>query len=77
MEKVILYSMQGWPACVEIKSFLDENNVEYEEKDVRKDQQARNDLIKVYKQRSVPTTVIGDEVIVGYREEKLKELLNL
>jgi glutaredoxin-like YruB-family protein len=77
MEKVILYSMQGWPACVEIKSFFDENNVDYEDKDVRKDAQARNDLIKVYKQRSVPTAIIGDEVVVGFREERLKELLDL
>ncbi len=46
-------------------------------KDVRRDQQARNELIKVYKQRSVPVTVIGEEVIVGFIEPKLREVLGI
>ena len=46
-------------------------------KDVRKDNQARTELVKVYKRRSVPVTIIGDEVIEGFIEPVLKKALGL
>lgn len=76
-EKVILYSMEACPACVLTKNFLDSYQVEYEVRDVRKDITARNELVKVYKQRSVPVCIIGENLIVGFREDLLRKYLNL
>lgn len=76
MEKVKVYSSDTCPYCVAVKNFLNENNVEFEEANVDRDAQARNELIqKGY--RGVPVTVIGDEEIVGFDQPRLKELLNL
>jgi glutaredoxin 3 len=76
MKKVILYSRSGCPHCDDIKEFLSEHKVEYEEKDVMNDPEARNDLIKMGA-NGVPVLKVDDNVIVGFDEEKIKEALGL
>lgn len=76
MEKVKVFSSDTCPYCTAVKGFLSENNVEFEEKNVSQDAEARNELIaKGY--RGVPVIVIGDEEVVGFDQPRLKELLNL
>lgn len=76
MEKVKVFSSDTCPYCTAVKGFLSENNVEFEEKNVSRDAEARNELIaKGY--RGVPVIVIGDEEVVGFDQPRLKELLNL
>lgn len=60
-----------------IKEFFANNQVDYILKDVRKDNTARTELVQVYKKRSVPVTVIGDEVIVGFIEPVLRKALGI
>ncbi len=40
------------------------------------DQQAVRDLIYKYRSRTTPTTVIGDEVIIGFDPERIEQLLS-
>ena len=76
-KQVVLYSMDGWGACVAIKQFFADNQVDYLLKDIRKDSEARKELVQVYKKRSVPVTVIGDEVIHGFIEPVLRKALGI
>lgn len=62
---------------MQLKEFLQENHVSYQLKEVDKDPEARAYLGDVLKSRGVPTTVIGDRVIVGFQVEALKEALGL
>ena len=76
MEKVVVYSSDTCPYCVAAKEFLTEKNVEFVEKNVTTDTEARNELIeKGY--RGVPVIVVGEEEIVGFDKERLSSLLNL
>lgn len=76
MEKVQVYSSDTCPYCTAVKNYLSENNVEFVEKNVSTDSEARNELIqKGY--RGVPVIVIGEEEVVGFDQAKLKSLLNL
>ncbi len=76
MEKVQVYSSDTCPYCTAVKNYLSENNVEFVEKNVSTDSEARNELIqKGY--RGVPVIVIGEEEVVGFDQAKLKALLNL
>lgn len=76
MEKVKVFSSDTCPYCTAVKGFLTENNIEFEEANVSRDVDARNELIqKGY--RGVPVIVIGDEEVVGFDQPRLKELLNL
>ncbi|QOR36971.1 glutaredoxin family protein [Clostridium sp. 'deep sea'] len=60
-----------------MKQFFADNQVDYLLKDIRKDSEARKELVQVYKKRSVPVTVIGDEVIHGFIEPVLRKALGL
>lgn len=59
------------------KDFFKENNVEFTEHDVAADTEKRQEMIDMTGQMGVPVIQIDDDVIIGYDEDKLKELLDL
>jgi glutaredoxin len=59
------------------KEFFKEHNVQYAEKDVSKDAEAREDIIKRSGQMGVPVIDIDGNLVVGFDEEKLSELLGI
>ena len=81
-EKVMLYAIStcGW--CKKTKRFLAENGVEYESCDVDllegdEKKKAQEEVARCNPRRSYPTLVVGDEVVVGFNEERLREVLGL
>ncbi len=65
----------GW--CKKIKTFLDDHHVEYDEIDVSADQKKAQEMIDKTGQMGVPVTEIDGDILIGYDEEKLKELLKI
>lgn len=59
------------------KEFFNANNIAYTEHDVASDAQKRTEMIDMTGQMGVPVIQIGDDVIIGYDEDKLKELLEI
>ncbi len=81
---VILYALSTCIHCKNTKKFLDDNHVAYDCIFVdRLSGDERSDTIRKVKEYnkacSFPTTVIdsGDKVIVGYRQDELKEALGI
>jgi len=76
MEKTVtIYSTPVCHFCQTAKEYFTDNNVEYTEHDVAADQEQRQAMIEMTGQMGVPVIKIGDEVVVGFDEEKVKELL--
>jgi glutaredoxin-like protein NrdH len=80
--KVFLYALSTCGHCKNTKKLLDEKNVEYEYVYVdllSKDEMSKvlDEVRKVNPQTSFPTLLIGDKVIVGYRELEILEALGL
>ena len=75
-KKVVVYSSDTCPYCVSAKEYLKENNIEFVEKNVSKDPQARNELIEK-KQMGVPVIMVDEEMIVGFDKNKLDNALGL
>ena len=81
--KVMLYALStcGW--CKRAKGFLDDNGVEYEHVyvDLLTGDEKERVLTEVRKwnpRTSFPTLVVDDtESVVGFKEERLKEVLGL
>lgn len=81
--KVTLYALStcGW--CKKTKSFLEENNVNYEcvYVDLLKGEEKQEVLAQVRKwnpRSSFPTIVIDDkESVAGFKKERLQEALGL
>jgi glutaredoxin-like YruB-family protein len=74
---VTIYSTPVCHFCQSAKEFFKENNVEYTEYDVAADAEKRQEMIDMTGQMGVPVIKIGDDVVIGFDEPKVKELLKL
>ena len=81
-QPVKMYTLSTCSHCKATKKFLDDCKVKYEATDVDLlDGEERaailEDVRKWNPRCSFPTIIIGDKVIVGYREDEIKEALSL
>lgn len=74
---VTIYSTPVCHFCQAAKEFFKENNVEYTEHDVASDAEKREEMVEMTGQMGVPVIRIGDDVVIGFDEEKVKELLKI
>lgn len=59
-----------------MKAYLSERGIEFTERDVSRDQAAVFELVRTYGSRSTPTTVIGDEIIIGFDPDRIDDALS-
>jgi glutaredoxin-like YruB-family protein len=74
---VTVYSTPVCPWCSRVKEFLKDNNVEFKEIDVSADQKAAQDMIEKSGQMGVPVVDVDGEIVIGFNESRLRELLKL
>jgi glutaredoxin-like protein NrdH len=80
--KVFVYALSTCGHCRNAKRLLDENNVKYDFVDVDllpRDEMGKvvEEVRKVNPQVAFPTILIGEKVVVGYRELEILEALGL
>lgn len=76
-KQVTIYSTPTCHFCHAAKAFFDENKVSYEDINVASDLEKRKEMIDMTGQMGVPVIRIEDDVIVGFDERKLRELLEI
>ena len=76
-KKVSIYSTPTCHYCNEAKAFFKENNVAYDAYDVASDLAKRKEMIEKSGQMGVPVITIGDELIVGFDQARIKKALGL
>ena len=80
MKQVIIYTQPTCPPCHAEKLWLQENGIQFEDRDIRKDDRYLQELISLGA-AATPATVIkdenGEEVVMGFDQAKLAELLGL
>ena len=76
-KKVVIYSTPTCHFCHAAKDFFKANNVEFTDYDVQADAERRQEVVEKSGQMGVPVIFIGDEMIIGFDEDKIKELLKL
>lgn len=79
---VKIYTLSTCSHCKSTKKFLDKCNIQYEFTDVdllsvEEKNLIMEDIRKVNPDCSFPTIIIGDKVIVGFEENKIKKALGL
>ncbi len=77
MKSVKIYTTPTCPYCHMAKEFFKANNVEFQEFDVAADEKARNEMMEKSGQLGVPVIDIDGQIVVGFDEPKLKELLKI
>ncbi len=73
--KATVYVIPECESCDEVREFLNNRNISFEEKNVSDDLELQKELTDVAGGLKVPTTVIGDEIITGYSRSRLLEAL--
>lgn len=77
MANVTIYTTPSCVYCRTAKEFFKENGVDYVEKDVAVDEQARDEMVRKSEQMGVPVIDVDGEIVVGYDEKRLAELLGV
>lgn len=63
--------------CMKVKEFFKENNIEFTEVDVSKNPTAAHEMVDKSGQMGVPVIDVKGEILVGFNEPKLREVLGL
>lgn len=77
MKEVIIYSTPTCGYCKQAKTYFQEHNVTYSEKDVSVDLKAQHEMMMKSGQLGTPVIDIGGEIVVGFDVSKIKELLGI
>jgi glutaredoxin-like YruB-family protein len=77
MVNVKVYSTTTCPWCTKVKEFLKENNIKFKDINISEDEKARNEIIEKSGQMGVPIIEIGNKIIVGFDESKIRKALKL
>jgi len=77
MSNVTIYTTPTCVYCKMVKTFFNEQNVAYDEKDVTRDDKAREEMVQKSGQLGVPVIEIDGKIAVGFDKKRLSELLGL
>jgi glutaredoxin 3 len=74
-KQVIIYSTPTCHFCHLAKEYFDTRGITYTNIDVSTNVDKRKEMIDLTGQMGVPVICIGDEIVVGFDEAKINELL--
>jgi len=77
MANVTIYSTPTCVYCNAAKVFFKNKGVEYTEHNVAADQEKRKEMIEKSGQMGVPVIDIDGQLIVGFNQPKIKQLLGI
>ena len=77
MAHVTIYTTPTCVYCKKTKSFFQEHNVAYEEKDVSIDSAAADEMVKKSEQMGVPVIDVDGSIIIGFDEAALRKVLDI
>ena len=74
-KKVVIYITPTWPWCHRAEEYLSRKGISYTEHNVAQDRDKAKEMIQKSGQMGVPVIIIDNEVVVGFNQPKLDELL--
>jgi glutaredoxin-like YruB-family protein len=76
-KQVVIYSTPACHFCQQAKEFFKENGVTYTEHDVAGNQEKAQEMVTRSGQMGVPVIFIGDDMVIGFDEGRIRSLLGL
>ncbi|MDQ0970875.1 glutaredoxin-like protein NrdH [Neobacillus niacini] len=80
MRKVVIYTQESCGPCTAEKLWLKDNGIVFEEKDIRENPKYLDEIVELGAS-ATPATVVedenGTEVVFGFNQEKLAEILGI
>jgi glutaredoxin 3 len=75
MKDVTIYSTVSCHFCNLAKEYFKSHNIPYTEYNVGTDPVRRQEMIDLTGQLGVPVIKIGDQIVVGFREDMVTDML--
>ncbi len=76
-KQVVIYSTPTCTYCNAAKNFFTQHGIAYIDYDVSADQEKAREMVERSGQMGVPVIFIDDEMVIGFDEPRLRELLGL
>lgn len=76
-KEIVIYSTPTCHYCQMAKAFFQNNDVAYTEYNVADDTEKRQEMIELTGQMGVPVIKVGDEILVGFNEGKIREMIEM
>ncbi len=74
-KKVVIYSTPTWPFCRRAKQPLQEKGIKFIDYDVAQDKEKAREMVKISGQMGVPVILVDGQMVIGFNQQKLDELL--
>mgnify|MGYP001441491407 FL=1 len=74
-KKVVIYSTPTCPMCKRAKAYLTEKGISYQDIDVAASREVAHEMVQQSGQMRVPVILVDDELVVGFNQPKLDELM--
>ena len=75
IKNIIVYSTTTWPWCHRAKEYLSTKGVTYTDYNVGVDREKAKEMIQKSGQMGVPVIIINDQIIIGFNQARIDELL--
>ncbi|NTW06929.1 MAG: glutaredoxin family protein [Syntrophaceae bacterium] len=80
--KVKIYTLSTCSHCKATKKFLNDCGIKFKSTDVdllegSERENILQEVVKYNPQRSFPTIIIGDKIIIGFREAEIRQALGI
>ena len=76
-KKIEIYSTPTCHFCHLAKDWLNEKKISFVDYDISQDADKRAEMIDITGQLGVPVIKIADDIIIGFDQDKMKELLGV
>ncbi len=77
MKSITIYSTPTCHFCHAAKAFFKKNNIAFTDYNVAEDAAKRAEMLKKSGQMGVPVIFIGDEMVIGFDESKIKKIIGV
>lgn len=75
--QVEIYSTESCHFCHMAKEWMTAKNISYVDYNVGSDLERRKEMVEMTGQLGVPVIKIGDDVMIGFNQPKMEELLGV
>ncbi len=73
---IVVYTTPTCAYCAQAKAFLTRQGVRFIEKNVAADRRAAEEMVRISGQRGVPVITVDGQVVIGFDQPRLKQLLS-
>lgn len=77
LKRVTVYTTPTCTWCNTLKKYLRKNNIRFKEVDVSRDEKAARAMVEKSGQQGVPQTDINGEMIIGFDQKRIDQLLDI